>query len=675
MIRLRTARPALVIAGALAASLAFVTGGVAGLLYLVIYALVTVPGLPLGFRLFGRNPGGLIAGALIGYVLTAFAIWAVIAAGAASAWAFAGAWAVLTAATWWGLDRRSEPLVATPVWSSGALSGLTAVIVLTLALAAPPFARIGEADAAGNRYYRAYFTADFVWHTALAAELGKFSMPPRNPYLASEPIHYYWTYFLVPAAVAQTGPAPLRDVQRCLASNAIISDVLLMSSVFLLAWTAVGRAAPVTVAVILALLAGSFEGTYEVWRLWMRGQGFAALRDTNIDAITAWHWQGHRIDGLPRCLWYVPQHSMAYSLGLVALTVATAAGSAGSLLSIVLAGVALACAAAINPFVGGVFALAWGFGIAVDALRRPAFVTNVSRHLAAAIPVAAAIGWCVASRMVEGAGGVLEIGFSGASRHAPLWSLFISLGPVLILVAAGLAWGRSVPLVRISTAVALAALSLLLMFLVRLRVDQEWVPFRAGQMFLVAAPAIAARWLAAMWNGMWTRRLAGVAAALLLVLGLPTTAIDAFNAQDIENPDEGAGFHWTVVLSTEQLHALNWIKRATPQSAIVQMEPEVRGRESWSLIPSFGERRMAAGQPISLMQVPEYQERSDRVKAMYETGDVYEAWAIAHELRIDYVYVDALDRSRYTGVAKFDGAQDYFRVAFKRGPVAVYEVR
>ena len=82
-------------------------------------------------------------------------------------------------------------------------------------LATPPFARIGTADARGDRVDRAYFTADFVWHTALAAELGKFTMPPRNPYLASQAIHYYWGYFLMPATVAQLAPAPLeRDSAR-----------------------------------------------------------------------------------------------------------------------------------------------------------------------------------------------------------------------------------------------------------------------------------------------------------------------------------------------------------------------------------------------------------------------------------------------------------------------------
>ena len=678
-------RPGLIFATlvfAVCAAVWLVGDGPGGLVYIGLYALAIVPGLPLGFRLFGMGtPAGWIAGALFGYAISAVGIWAAIAAGVPSGWTFTILCLLESAAAWLAWRRRSTPEVTLPAWTPGATAGLALVLLLALLIAVPPFARLGAADAQGNRYYRAYFTADFVWHTALTAELTKFAMPPRNPYLASEPIHYYWAYFLVPAAIAQTGPAPVRDVQRCLKLNALITGLLLTSSIFLLAWTAVGRPVPVTLAVCVALLAGSFEGTYEIYRLWSRGQDLQALRQTNIDAITAWHFQGHRIDGLPRCLWYVPQHSTAYALGLIAMTVAAAAGSAGSIGAILLAGLALGGAVAINPFVGGVFALAWGAAVALGAIRRPAPVRTLLRHSAAAIPVALALLWCIASRMVEGAGGVLEIGFSGASRHAPLVSLFLSLGPPLVLVIAGLVVNKPVPFERVAPAVALAGLSLLLMYLVRLRVDQEWVPFRAGQMFLVASPAIAGRWLSAMWDGP-RRRIAAAVAALLLVLGLPTTAIDAFNAQDIENRAAGPGFHWTGVLPPEEQQAFAWIRRATPPTAVVQMEPIVRDRQSpgnngewWSLIPTFAERRMAAGLPISLMRIPEYRERSETVRRLFETGDANEAWTLARGLHIDYIYVDELDRGQYPGAAKFDRAPEYFRPGYRRGPVAVYQVQ
>jgi hypothetical protein len=44
---------------------------IGGVLYAAIYLLALVPGMPLGFALFGRrHAAGWLAGALFGYVLT-----------------------------------------------------------------------------------------------------------------------------------------------------------------------------------------------------------------------------------------------------------------------------------------------------------------------------------------------------------------------------------------------------------------------------------------------------------------------------------------------------------------------------------------------------------------------------------------------------------------------------
>jgi hypothetical protein len=658
--------------------------GISGALYIPIYALTAVPGLPLGFMLFGaRHPGGWIAGALLGYAATAFALWLPITIGAPSALAFLGAWVALTTITWFAWRRYPAPAVVLPEWRSADSLGLAVVLALTLSLATPPFARVGETDARGNHDYRAYFTADFVWHTALTAELGKFSMPPRNPYLASRPIHYYWTYFLMPAAVSEVGPGPLRDVQRCLKVNALMTGLLFMSAVFLAAWTAVGRAVPVTIAVSLTLVAASAEGSYELYRLWSRAEPLGALRDINIDAITAWHFQGLRIDGLPRCLWYVPQHSTAYALGLVALAVAAATGSTGSILAMLLCGLALAGSTMINPFVGGVFAVAWGGAVALDALRKPQPLARLMIHALAALPVLGAVAWCVSAQMVDGASDALAFGLSGASARAPVFALLLSLGPVLIPAAAGGFVRSQGPLSRVLPALVLVIVSLLLMYLVRLRVDPAWVPFRAGQMLLVAAPALVARSLAAFWGSPPTRGASLAVIAALFAIGVPTTAIDVYNAQDVENQSVGPGFHWTLMLHPDEHRALTWIRASTPPTVLVQMEPTVRDRdlslgrwgERWSLIPSFAERRMAAGLPISLMRVPEYAEKSALVKTIYQTSSAHEAWTIARRLRIAYLYVDALDREVYKGAATFDVSPQFFTPVFKSGAVGVYQVR
>jgi hypothetical protein len=161
------------------------------------------------------------------------------------------------------------------------------VLILTLAVAAPPLSHVGRIGNDGNRYYRAYFTADFVWHTALTSELGKFSMPPRNPYLARQPIHYYWTYYLLPAAVAsRPGPCPRRPAvsedQRADDGSAahLGESSLPLDRHCPCDWHRNRNRA--------GARASSAEGLFETYSLWSRGVPLAELRNWNIDAVTAW---------------------------------------------------------------------------------------------------------------------------------------------------------------------------------------------------------------------------------------------------------------------------------------------------------------------------------------------------------------------------------------------------
>jgi hypothetical protein len=659
---------------ALAISGWMVAGGAAGWLYLLCYSVAVIPGLPLGFALFGRtHAGGWIAGMSIGYALTALALWAAIAAHVPSTAVFLFAWVLTTALTRFLAPRSTTPLVALPPWTRSASAGLLIVLTLTLAVAAPPLSNVGRSDADGNRYYRAYFTADFVWHTALTAEVAKFSMPPRNPYLQHHPVHYYWTYYLFPAVVSARGPAPLGDVQRCLKLNALATGLVLMSAVFLAAWAVVGRAIPVVIATALALLSSSAEGLYALFRIWARGDPLASVRDLNIDAITSWWFGGHRIDGLQRCIWYVPQHGMSDALGLIAMAVAVASRSSAPASAIALAGISLGGSVLFNPFVGGIFALAYGISIALDTARQPRPLINIARHLLAIIPVAAAIAWSAANQMLAGAGGVLQFGLTGSYRAHPLVTLLLSLGPILVIAGAGWMPSRAVPFRSVVPSLVAAALSLAAMYFVQLSVDREWVSFRMGHLFIVVAAMPAAACIAGGWTA---RRKAVTAVVVLLCLGagLPTTVVDEYNAQDIHNFDMAPGFPWTIVVTRQQQAAYRWIRENTPQTAVVQMDAAARGRSTWSNIPSFAERRMAAGLPISLLDVPEYHERSARVAVMYETSDAAMAADIARKLRIEYVYVDEVERSAHPHGIAFDGSP-YFEHVFEDPPVAVYRVR
>jgi uncharacterized membrane protein len=192
---------------------------------------------------------------------------------------------------------------------------------------------------------------------------------------------------------------------------------------------------------------------------------------------------------------------------------------------------------------------------------------------------------------------------------------------------------------------------------------------------LLAALAVLAAALFAAPERRLTKAAVAVFGVVLLLAGLPTTVIDAYNARDIDNVAPGPGFHWTLVLSRDQQAAFTWIREHTPRSVVVQMEPMVRQRDSWSLIPSFAQRTMAAGLPISLLRIPEYAARSEAVKVIYASEDPAEAARIAHSMHISYLYVDVTDRSAYPGVAKFDASPQFFHPVFRSGDAAVYAVR
>lgn len=649
-----------------------------GGVYALLFVLASAVGLPIGFALFGRrHAAGWIAGALLGYATTAIAVWIPIRLGLASPPAFLIAWAIASVLLRLIGGRLREPLVVLPAWMARDSAALALVLALTLAIAIPPFLHAGARDASGNRYYRAYFTADFVWHEALTAEVAKFSSPPRNPYLAHRPIHYYWTYYLPPAAAAST--LGTVNIETILKVNAVGTALLFVCAIFLFAWSIVPRAWPVAAAVATAIAASSAEGAWALLRFWQRGAPLASVRNVNIDALTNWWLQprGLRIDGLPRCFWWVPQHSMAYALGLIALTVAAAAPGTASLPALAVSGIALGGATAMNPFVGGVFSLVWGAVMAIGAIRSGDAIRRLLRCSLAVVPVVLAVAWCAANQMVEGAGGALQFGWLGDARHAPLVSLMLSLGPAIVAALPALfvpaEGGRYM---RIAPALLLAIVSLLLMHFVRLDVDTSWVGFRAGQMFLVAVPVLIAAGLAARGS---RRAVAIAVVALSALAGLPTTVIDAYNAQDIHNFSESPNGPWTVTITPDETEGLEFVRRVTPAGAIVQMDPLARERSTWSLIPSFAHRRMAAGRPISLLggtdNGSEYGERSMRVKRMYETSNPEEAWDIAHALRIEFVWIDRVERAAYPGgMDKFDDTSRFIPV-FQNAEVRIYRVR
>ena len=655
---------------------------VGGLLYLIVYLLATLPGWPVGFALFGRrHAAGWIAGALIGYAITALAIWFVIKIGLANALGFSAGWLVVTAVIWGWLGRRTlPPLVALPVWTQRDTLALIFTLSLVPILVFPTFRNVGKTDEGGRQLYRAYFTADVLWHVALTNELARFEMPPKDPYLADQTLNYYWSHFLLPASAVGTHPFGLwADPLPVLKVNAMMSGMLFIGAIAMFVWTLVPKAWPMFWGVALSVLAASFEGAYALYDLYRRDLPLSGVRALNIDAITSWFFRSLTIDDLPRSLWYTPQHAMACALGTVALIVAGRARDGVRWPAALAAGALLGGAVMMSPFLGGVFAViygltaAWTFGGGVRG-----WTMRVLTHAVAMLPVVAAIGWGALNANFDGAGGAVHIGYTGPIVKAPWLTPTLALGPLLIAAILGIITRRYVRDVRLTPAIVAMVSGFGLFYFVTLPGgDLVWVGWRAGQILLIALPALAAIWFAWAFSSR-RRMIAGVATIVVLfACGLPTTVIDAYNAQDITNRDVSpGGFRWTVVVRPAQQRAAAWIRKSTPPTAVVQMSPIPRARETWTFIPTFAGRRMAAGLPISLLKKPIYDERSERVQQMYSSASVEAAWTIARELHIDYVYLDEAERSAYKEtLTKFDDHPERFRLLIKDEDVRVYQVR
>ncbi len=653
---------------------AWVIAGALGLLYLAVLAAALLCGLPWGLALFGsRHAAGWLAGALFGYWGAGFLWWLLAITGGASMPWWIAAWVACTAASW-RLSRRwrqASPLVALGHWTRANTLALVLTMALVPILVARPFSQIGRLEEDGSRRYRAYFTADFVWHMALVEELTKHTGPPTNPYLAPERLHYYWTYFLVPSAL--TSGLPGLTAANALALNALACGLLFTGMLYLGAWAAVpGHGFIAALAVAVVMLCGSVEGAAALGYGWWQGWPVSHVRGLNIDALPAWAFHGLRIDNLPRALWYTPQHAAAFALGTIATLVAMGgAGIGGG--AIALAGIALGIAMTLNPFVGAVFAAVYGIAIATDAIKAGSPL-RVARHLSVAIPVALALVWCDANQITSGSGSSLVLGWWGPATHGPVPTLAMSFLPAAIPAIAGVALGRSAPETRIAPALAGLCVSLILMFTVALRVDPHWVGFRTGHLIFGFLPPLVA-WGYVRLREAGHYRVPAIMTAGIVLSGLPTTVIDAYDAQDVANTSMGPGFHWTLSLSASQQDALSWIQTHTPSNAIVQAEPTVRGREAWSVIPSFAGRRMAAGLPISLMHVPAYDTRSRAVQEIYASAEPERARLLARELGIDFLYVDGMDRATYPAIAKFDRRPDWFEPVFRNREVTVYATR
>ena len=255
----------------------------------------------------------------------------------------------------------------------------------------------------------------------------------------------------------------------------------------------------------------------------------------------------------------------------------------------------------------------------------------------------------------------------------------MSAGPILLLGAAGMVAARRQRLGDAWPFVATMVAGAWCYFYVDIRDHQDvYVGWRVGHLFFMAlSPFVGLAALAIVRQpSPWRRGLAAAAAALVVVVALPTVAIDFYNTQDIVQREMGPGFRWVQILSPDEWAGLAWIREHTPPDAVVQVDAYARDSDTWAYIPAFAERRMGVGLPLSMVPLLKYQEGSHAVQWMYDIASPGAAHEMAARVGIDYIVVGEPERRAHPGVdVRFHQVPDLLPEVFHNQALTVYAVR
>ena len=682
---------------------------VAGGAYLAAYAAVANPA-ALAFGLISQLifllPGVLILrammpgagwltpiafGPMVSQALGSFVLTLLWVAGGRGVWMIAVA--PLLVAVLIRPARRLADRFTLPATQPGDAVALALLLLLVPLVTGLPFAHVGELGPDGQDY-RAYFTADYVWRRAVVIELAKGDALPVNPYFSGDALHYYWMPHVLSGIQYRFANA-WATLDELLLIRSISIDAVLITFLYGMVRTFAVRPWAAAAGVAFVVLSSSFEGLYAIAEFAGNGAAIREVRNLNIDAITRWWFQGIPIDGLQRLLFYQPHHIVGYGIGLIGLLAIARRTRARDGVAFAVAGICLGLSVAISSFAGVMLTAAAAIhelaGLAraaftkaptsakatADGSALSAFLSRALVHaIAAAIPLAIGTALTFLLQYVDGSGPVVAFELNRMATRRFFWVTLLSTGPVLLLCLAAL------PALRqerrgLGIFASLTAACVLFYFFINVRDHQDvYVGWRVGHFLFMAATVVIAILFERVHAAPRSRRpFAWAAVGVIGLMGLPTTVIDIYNTQDITNFNEAPAGPWTLRLTPDDLQVIDWLKQNTDAKAIVQVDPVPRDPASWAYLPAFGERRMAAGLPISMIPLGKYQEASHSIRAIYDEPPLL-AYERAVRAGINYIIVGPPERSVHDGVeARFDSVPEILPLALRNATISVYEVR
>jgi hypothetical protein len=642
--------------------------------------LFMLPGLPVGFALFGTDvrsrPESLFFGGALGIGMSGYG--ALIVA-ANTGWSIRNILAVivlLTLLTTLGTYRfwRAPLLIYTAPWDAADFVLLHCMAIGVLLFVAVPFLHVGAPTSQGFGFAW-LFGLDFLVRGSYVSSL-TMGFPLDYLYLTGMPLRMYMVGYVAPAyAYSLSGKSV--GLHSTLLVMQIAFDLLFVACLFALLRNMVRNRRALIATSAIALAAYS----YYSWFVALKDMG-AWLPSTAATLVhKAVQAQEMNLVShlLQRSMLVEPQAVLALSVfAFMIFLFETPVRSAYA--RAVIFGVSLSIEFGIDAWLGLV-AVTW-FGVATIISwisdRRGFGAKCMHLLTAAAVCGLITLGYFVA--------GVYEFGASRALHLAPnKWLLGIAplyylaeLGPVFVLGIWGLAWQFKTNRSRISA--SLLVLTAVAMFqdlfvevftLPRMRIGNRLLPI----IFLI----FASYFLTALFTTE-RRRAVKVVAVVLVLAAVPTVATDIYGASDISN-QALARF-----VAPSDMTACNWLKTNTPETAIIQSEPDYVGQRVTNgidpmpipLIADFAERRMIVGEEwvsrvVLLDSAAVAHQRYADVHLMFHATSVGEIANSVVKYGIDYIYVGQYEQRLYPQILPLmKSAPDLFEPVYSRDNTTVF---
>ncbi len=534
-------------------------------------------------------------------------------------------------------------------------------LVAAAATIALPLLQVGRVIECGH-VFRAYFNADYFKHLGITATLAQSGVPPANPYLSGNTLHYYWGFYVIVAYWMKLFPSfPL---EYLMIQFTMVGAFIFVSSLFV-ALRAFVQSRKTLVSILpLLLMGGSYEGTYLLFKCIRSGTSWRAFTHYNIDALTRWDWGTPQVDTLYRAMLYAPQHLLALTVVLLSLFLWKRKLSATGFF--ILYGLIFSTLG-FGAVIGAVFIALSGLFLLMDFVRSPK--EKLQEVLIAGMVGLFFLGlYLFVFDMFRLQGGAFRFGLVGLLWvHLPGY-LVLNWGAILILGLAGFA--RRFPNIPWARMGIMLMISLLCMHYVKDTVGGSEVTLKLGYLSMICLLFPAAAFLDHHFSrpGAAVHKILGLF-FLLLLLGVVTWGMDVYNTQDIHNKE------FTTCISKDDYEVLRWMQTNLKPDAVVQ-DYDLEGEKvRISLIPAFGWHRVYLGDEfhakafqVSGDEVTRRQRIVMRLFHERSAGNVH--WA-AGFLGIQYLLVGSGDLAPKISDLL---TEPYFSLAFQRGNASLFRV-